>query len=73
MDHEFEPLTEKETMWAEMLMEVLQNNQIPCTALPVHGVGFVMKTGAPERLRIFVPASDMDKAKDLMQILFSEE
>ena len=71
MSSEFEFLVEKEAMWAEMLMQVLENNDIPCTAQPVYGAGFTMRTGVQERLRIFVPAEAMPQATDLMQILFS--
>ena len=66
-------LTEKEEMWAKMLMEVLQDEQIPCTALPVYGAGLVMRTMAQERLQVFVPAGELARASELEAALFSAE
>ena len=66
-------LTEKEEMWAKMLMEVLQDNGIPCTSLPVHGIGLVMRTMAQERLKVFVPAGALERASELERALFSAE
>ena len=65
-------LTEKDEMWARMLMEVLTDNGIPCTSLPVHGIGLVMRTMAQERLKVFVPAGLLDRASELTEALFSE-
>ena len=65
-------LTEKEEMWAKMLMEVLSDNSIPCTSLPVHGIGLVMRTMAQEQLKVFVPAGDLARASELTEALFSE-
>ncbi len=70
MNGEFVLLTEKEAMWAEMLMEVLRDNGVLCTAVPVVGAGFSMRTGTPERLRIYVPANRLDEARELMAELF---
>ena len=66
-------LTEKEEMWAKMLMEVLTDNSVPCTSLPVHGAGLVMRTMAQERLKVFVPAGDLPQASELVEALFSTE
>ncbi|WP_322171270.1 hypothetical protein [Acutalibacter caecimuris] len=63
----YEFLTEKETMWAEMLMQLLQGSDIPCTALPVYGAGLVMRTGMRERLRVFVPAGQKAQAEEILQ------
>jgi hypothetical protein len=65
-------LTEKDEMWARMLMDVLTDNGIPCTSLPVHGIGLVMRTMAQERLKVFVPADLLDRASELTEALFSE-
>ena len=73
MDNEYKLLTEKEEMWAQMLMQVLRDNDSPCTALPVHGGGFVLKTGMQDSLRVYVPAGKLPQATDLMQELFSGE
>ncbi len=37
MDSDYVFLTEKEAMWAEMLMEALQKANIPSTSVPVYG------------------------------------
>ncbi len=37
MNTDYTLLAEKEGMWAEMLMQVLRDNGIPCTAIPVYG------------------------------------
>lgn len=73
MSNEYVFLTEKDAMWAEALMQVLRNNGIPCTALPVHGVGMVMRGGAREQLKIYVPAAGLEHARELMEVLFSPE
>lgn len=43
MDSDYVFLTEKEAMWAEMLMEALQKANIPSTSVPVYGAGLVMR------------------------------
>ena len=73
MDHGYVLLIEKEEMWAKMLMEVLQDNGIPCVKQSVYGAGFVLKTGTLERFKVFVPKEYMEQASELVQELFSEE
>ena len=73
MDHNFEFLIEKEEMWAKMLMEVLEDNGIPCTSFPVHGAAFSFRTGMGERLKVYVPADKMAQARELLEELFSGE
>ena len=73
MNGEFVQLTEKESMWAEMLLEVLRDNGVPCASLPVVGAGFSMRTGTPERLRVFVPEEWLERAQELLEELFPEE
>ena len=73
MDNGYVLLTEKEEMWAKMLMQVLEDNGMPCVALPVYGAGLSIKTGKRERLRIFVPSENLPQAKELEQELFSAE
>ncbi len=69
-DYEF--LTEKETMWAEMLVQVLKDNGIPFTATPVYGAGLVMKAGMKERMKIYVPGENKAKAEEILEGLFPE-
>ena len=66
-------LVEKEEMWARMLMQVLEDHNVPYTALPVYGVGFSMKTGTQERLKVYVPSGNLPQATELLQELFSAE
>jgi len=73
MNDEYVLLTEKEAMWAEMLMQVLKDNDIPCAAMPVYGAGLTVKTGMQERLKVYVPAERMKVAAELLQELFSGE
>ena len=66
-------LLEKEEMWAKMLMQVLEDNNIPCTAIPVYGAGFSIKTGIQERLKVYVPVGNLPQATELVEELFSAE
>lgn len=66
-------LIEKEEMWAQMLMEVLQDNHIPCASLPVFGAALAIKTGRQERWKIYVPSDCLIQATELVEVLFSDE
>lgn len=70
METDFVLLTEKEEMLAKMLLKVLEDNHIPCAALPVHGAGVVIKTGMQEQMSVFVARESKDMAEDLMKVLF---
>lgn len=72
MNTAYEFLTEKEAIWAEMLIQVLKENHIPCTAIPVYSAGLVMRAGMRERLKIYVPNENKAKAEELLEELFSE-
>lgn len=72
METDFEFLTQKEAMWAQMLIQVLKDNNVPYTAIPVHGAGLTIKTGMRESLNIFVPKEAKEKAQELMEALFPE-
>lgn len=73
MDSSYTFLAEKDEMWAHTLMQVLKENDIPYSTLPVHGAGVTMKTGMQERLRIFVPTEYKEKASALLNVLFSSD
>jgi hypothetical protein len=73
MEHNFHLLTEKEEMWAKMLMQVLSDNGIPCISQPVFGAGLVVRSGMQERLKVFVPSEKLQHASELLQELFSGE
>lgn len=72
METDFEFLTQKEAMWAQMLTQMLKDNNVPYTAIPVHGAGLTIKTGMRESLNIFVPKEAKEKAQELMEALFPE-
>lgn len=65
-------LTEKEAMWAEMLMEALQKADIPAASVPVYGAGLVMRGGVQERLKIYIPLANKPQAEELLEELFPE-
>ncbi len=65
-------LIEKEEMWARMLLEVLEDNGIPCFATSVYGAGLSLRAGVQERLKIFVPSEFFEQASELAQELFSD-
>ena len=73
MNNKYIFLVEKEEIWAQMLMQVLEDNDVPCVAVPVYGAGFAIKTGTQERLKIFVPSENLPQTKELLQELFSAE
>jgi hypothetical protein len=73
MNNEYVLLTEKEEMWAKMLMQVLEDNDVPCTAFPVYGAGFSLKTGTQDRLKVYVPSVNLPLATELIEELFSEK
>ncbi len=70
---DFEFLVEKEEMWARMLMEVLEDNSIPCASFPVYGAAITMKSWQKEVLRVFVPAEKHQQATELLREFFSED
>ena len=73
MDNGYVLLAEKEAMWARMLMEVLEDNHVPCVSIPVHGAGFAAKTGIQDSLKVYVPSGYLQQASELFQALFSAE
>ena len=66
-------LIEKEEMWAKMLMQVLEDNKVPCVAIPVFGAGLSIKTGMQERLKVYIPSENLPQATELTEELFSAE
>ena len=52
----------------------LDQNGIPCFRQSVLGAGMVIKAGPMfEKIRIYVPYEQFDKAKELMNEVFSED
>lgn len=72
MESSYVFLTEKEAMWAEMLMEALQKADIPAASVPVYGAGLVMRGGVQERLKIYIPLANKPQAEELLEELFPE-
>ena len=73
MERNYVLLTEKEEMWAKLLMVVLQDRGIRYISEPVHGAGMVLRAGLSERLRVYVPVEKKREAEGLMEELFSGE
>ena len=73
MTQQHELLVEKDAIWADILMQVLKENGIPCTAFPVYGAGVVLRAGVQERMKLFVPADQKQQAAAIMEDLFAEE
>ena len=72
MENGYVLLTEREEMWAKMLVEVLRDNGVPCEALSVNGAGFAIKTGIQDTYKIYVDKDKLDEAKALYCELFGE-
>lgn len=67
-------LTEKETVWAGVLADVLKQHDIPFTRESTLGAGMAIRTGSLlETIRFFVPASYLAAAKELVDELFAGE
>lgn len=67
-------LVEKQAMWAEMLMDVLRQEEIPFSYRNTLGAALAMSVGREmERYIFYVPYSYLDKAKDVVDSLFSGE
>lgn len=71
MYNDYQLLAVKESMWAEMLLDVLKDNGVPCTSLPVHGAGMALKGGVMEEQKIYVPSNWFVRAEELRDTLFS--
>ena len=64
-------LTEREAMWAEMLEDVLKQNDIPCLTKNVLGAGLALKVGLmSERVRFYIPYLYLPNAKAIADELF---
>lgn len=73
MNGDYELLTEKEAMWAEMLEQVLKDNGVDFVSVPVYGAAMALKAGVQERHKIFVPHGQKPQAEELMDALFSDD
>lgn len=67
-------LTEKETIWAGALSDILTQNEIPFITKNVLGAGLAAKMGpALERTRFYVPYAQLPLAQDLEKEFFSAD
>ena len=66
-------LTEKETIWAGALSDLLTQNGIPYVTKNLLGAGLAAKMGpAMERVRFYVPYAHYQDARELEQEFFSK-
>lgn len=66
-------LTEKETIWAGALSDLLAQNGIPYVTKNLLGAGLAAKMGpAMERVRFYVPYAHYQDARELEQEFFSQ-
>lgn len=72
MDEEYELLTEKEKIWAEMYIQLLKQNGIRYMVIPVNGIGLSMKIGSQDFFKIYVASSEKKKAEDLIKETFKQ-
>ncbi len=70
MSNTYTLFTEKDAIWADILVQLLKNNGIPCVAKPVHGAGMVVGAGVQERMRLYIPAEMVSQAEALMADYF---
>ena len=67
-------LTEKSPVWAGMLADVLEQHGVPFFRESSLGAGMAIKAGSlSERIRFFVPASQLAMGKELVEELFEKE
>ena len=65
-------LDEQPLMWAEMLCDVLGQNDIECFSRSVLGAGLALGVGANlDRHRVFVPYEKLDDALNIDRELFA--
>lgn len=64
-------LIEKEVLWAEMLMEVFEKENIPYIAYPTYGAGLSIKMGLySEIFKFYVPYQFLNKAVLIVKNMF---
>lgn len=67
-------LTEQAQPWSEILKDILKQNDIPTFSRSVMGAGMVIRAGAAlDRTEFYVPSSHFEKAKQIVEELFSND
>lgn len=67
MNEEYEFLIEKEEIWARMYIQLLEENDIKYTTVSVYGAGLTIKVGGQDIIKIYVPTSQLSKAKEIIK------
>ena len=66
-------LTEKESLWAGAVTDLLRRNDIPFVTENVLGAGLSARLGSSfERVRIYVPFEQFETARELERGFFSD-
>lgn len=73
MDNDFVFLTEGHAIWADMLIQILQDNDIPCIASPVQSTRPAIYSGLPKGVEVLVPANKKSQAEEILKGFFSNE
>lgn len=72
METDYVYLTELEAIWAQMLTEVLDDQGVPYTTVPVYGAALSIGAGVRERWKLYVPAREEARARELLAELFPQ-
>lgn len=67
MENNYEFLVEQEEIWAKMFTQILEDQGVPYTAMPVYGAGMVLRAGVQERFKIYVPSNRKEEAEELLR------
>ena len=66
-------LAEPDALWVQALTDLLQDNGVKFRTRNVQEAYLMAKTGAPRRVRFFVPYRDYQKAKELNDAFFQAD
>ena len=73
-DEDYYFLIEKEMIWAEMLKEILEKNNIDFISSPVLGAGITTKIGiASETYQFYVRYAQYKEAQKLIEMMFNTQ
>ena len=67
----YELLTEQPQLWADILMQVLRENGVPCISKPVYGAGLAVSAGLQERMKVYVAPGSLPQAQELLEDLLA--
>lgn len=73
LENDYCYLVEKDTLWAEMLKEILDKKNIPYIVSATYGAGLSIKMGIySEKYNFYVPYIYLDKARQIIETMFRE-